>query len=102
MAEFVQTQITRQQWIVSYDNVGPIKDLYRERRRTIYSIGYSARSTRRGSEVMFFCDRMNVPALVGPVVATEESVRAATAHTARDVPNISQEAQKPTLRGMDV
>ena len=82
VAEFVQTRIARQQWIVSYDNVGPIKELYQERRRTIYSIGYSARGTRQGSEVMFFCDRMNVPALVGPVVATEEPVLAASTQAA--------------------
>ena len=75
VAEFVQGQITRQQWIVSYDNVSPIKDLYCDYRRTIYSIGYSARSTRQVSEVMFFCDRMRIPALVGPVRAAEEAVR---------------------------
>jgi DNA adenine methylase len=84
VAEFVQKQILRQQWIVSYDNVGPIKDLYSERRKTIYNIGYSARSMRQGSEVMFFCDEMNVPALVGPVVATEETVSSALAKAVVD------------------
>lgn len=72
VAEFVQSRIIHQRWIVSYDNVGPIKELYQERRRIIYSIGYSARSTRQGSEVMFFSDGMTVAPLVGPVVVKEE------------------------------
>lgn len=72
VATFVQEKLTSQHWIVSYDNVDPICALYSERRRAIYSIGYSARDTRKGSEVMFFSDKLTVPPLVGPVVATEE------------------------------
>lgn len=72
VAECVQKQVATQRWIVSYDNVPAICDMYSARRRAIYNIGYSARATRQGSEVMFFCDSLKVPPLVGAVAATEE------------------------------
>jgi hypothetical protein len=52
--------------------VPAICDMYSERRRSIYSIGYSARGTRQGSEVMFFSDTLKVPPLVGPVIPSEQ------------------------------
>ena len=60
------------QWLVSYDNIYQIRDIYKGYRRIIYDIGYSARSARRGSEIMFFADGLKIPALSGAVVATEE------------------------------
>jgi len=71
VATYVQERITEQRWIVSYDNVPAICDLYSERRRVMYSIGYSARTTKQGSEVMFFSDTLTIPALVGRIVAQE-------------------------------
>jgi len=67
VARFVTERISGQQWIVSYDNVQPIRELYHECRRVIYDIGYSARSARRGAEVMFFCDGLEIPPLMGAV-----------------------------------
>jgi DNA adenine methylase len=72
VAEFVNTCIRYQQWIVSYDNVKPIRDLYEGSRHVVYNIGYSARSASQGSEVMFFCDRLRVPPLIGPVQLTQD------------------------------
>jgi DNA adenine methylase len=71
VAEFVTSAITQQRWIVSYDNVKPIRDLYVDSRHVVYDIGYSARKATQGSEVMFFCDGLQVPPLVGPVRITE-------------------------------
>lgn len=73
VARFVTTDIERQSWIVSYDNVEAIRSLYKGSRYVTYDIGYSARSSRQGSEVMFFCDGLQVPPLVGPIQATETS-----------------------------
>ncbi|WP_082496361.1 DNA adenine methylase [Aminobacter sp. DSM 101952] len=73
LSKYVQDNIIRQKWIVSYDNVPAIRHMYGERRRAIYSIGYSARTSRQGSEAMFFCDALNVPELIGPVVVTEKA-----------------------------
>lgn len=75
VAEFVTTKIDRQRWIVSYDNVPHIRELYRECRHVVYDIGYSARSASQGSEVMFFCDGLKVPRLIGPVKVTESHPR---------------------------
>jgi DNA adenine methylase len=72
VANFVSSTISRQRWIVSYDNVEPIRDLYRGARHMVYDIGYSARKASQGSEVMFFCDGLKVPPLIGPVRITED------------------------------
>jgi DNA adenine methylase len=74
VARFVTGSIKRQRWIVSYDNVQPIRALYNGARHVVYSIGYSARSASKGSEVMFFCDGLKVPPLIGPAKVTEEQV----------------------------
>ena len=72
LAGFVTENITRQQWIVSYDNVQPIRMLYGTTRHVVYNIGYSARSASQGSEVMFFCGSLQVPPLIGPIKVTED------------------------------
>ena len=66
-----------QRWIVSYDNVGPIRSLYAATRYITYDIGYSARSASRGSEVMFFCDGLKIPPLVGPICMTNAGLQLA-------------------------
>lgn len=69
IAQFVTKRIRRQKWIVSYDNVSPIHSLYSECNHITYELGYSARDVRAGSEVMFFCDRLEIPAPVGAMKA---------------------------------
>lgn len=61
IAKFVAEHISRQKWIVSYDNVAPIRNLYSNHEHIIYELGYSAREVRKGSEVMFFCDSLKIP-----------------------------------------
>jgi DNA adenine methylase len=75
VAELIQTGIDRQRWIVSYDNVPTIRELYKRVRSVVYDIGYSARRASQGSEVMFFCDGLDVPPLIGPVQITENHAR---------------------------
>ncbi len=65
VAEFVTQGITEQRWIVSYDNVEPIRAIYPSVRNVIYDIGYSARSASKGSEIMFFCEGLRVSRSVG-------------------------------------
>jgi DNA adenine methylase len=72
IATFMNETNMRQRWIVSYDNVRPIRELYRGTRHVAYDIGYSARSASRGSEIMFFCHSLKVPALVGPIRLTKD------------------------------
>lgn len=73
VARFVRKEIHTQQWIVSYDDVPEIRELYEGCRRSVYSIGYSARTTSQGAEVMFFCDALDVPPLVGAIKSIEEA-----------------------------
>lgn len=72
VTHFVKTGIGEQRWIVSYDNVPQIRDLYNGQRHVVYNIGYSARSAAQGSEVMFFCDGLKIPPLIGPIQITED------------------------------
>jgi DNA adenine methylase len=73
VALFIIKNIIRQKWIVSYDNVQPICDLYQGARNVVYDIGYSARAASKGSEVMFFCDDLKIPPLTGPITVTEDN-----------------------------
>jgi len=66
VAAFVTGNLKHQRWIVSYDNVEAIHKLYPGVRHVIYDIGYSARSARRGSEIMFFCEGLRVPRFLRP------------------------------------
>lgn len=65
IAGLVKSSI-KQPWIVSYDNVEPIRDLYKGKRQTIFGIQYSAGTRSEGSEVMVFCDALAIPAVIEP------------------------------------
>jgi DNA adenine methylase len=67
LAQFVEAKMNNRYWITSYDNVSPIKKLYSGFRSVVYNVGYSARETRIGKEVMFFSPKMEIPELVGPI-----------------------------------
>ncbi len=51
----------KQPWLVSYDNVPQIVELYSDYRCITYDLSYSAQTQRVGSEVIFFSDRLVVP-----------------------------------------
>jgi len=59
-------------WIVSYDDVRPIHDLYGTTPKLQYSLNYSAHRKTRGAEVMFFSDGLVVPQMERPLA---ESLR---------------------------
>jgi DNA adenine methylase len=67
IAKFVSRTSIQQRWIVSYDNVRPILNLYAGTPRITYKVGYSARSAALGSEVMFFSGSLTVPKSAGTV-----------------------------------
>ena len=48
-------------WLLSYDNVEEICDLYPERRQKPFSLKYSAHHASIGSEVMIFSDCLKLP-----------------------------------------
>ncbi len=67
LARFIDAHMKGSNWIVSYDNVSPIKKLYAGFRSVVYNVGYSARENRVGKEVMFYSPTLSIPALVGPI-----------------------------------
>jgi DNA adenine methylase len=71
----VRTHIKKQRWVVSYDNEPAIRKLYKDAPHIVYDIGYSARLSKQGSEVMFFGDGLKVPSLVGSITLTEDHTR---------------------------
>jgi DNA adenine methylase len=56
----------RQKWIVSYDNVDPIRSLYARYRQQTFGLRYSAQSRYEGTEVMIFCKDLKTPGKVEP------------------------------------
>lgn len=67
LADFISANMADRSWIVSYDNVSEIKDLYSSCRHIVYNVGYTARENRTGKEVMFFSPKLSIPKLVGPI-----------------------------------
>lgn len=55
-------------WLVSYDDVLPIQEMYAGTPALQYTIGYSARNVLRGREAMFFSNGLVVPEVVGSMV----------------------------------
>lgn len=53
-------------WIVSYDNVEPIKKMYKRFRSTEYKLSYSVRDRYAGLEVIFFSPKLIVPRVQDP------------------------------------
>lgn len=54
----------RQKWIVTYDNVSPIRELYSSFRQQTFTLHYSAQDRYRGTEVMIFCPRLKSPGTI--------------------------------------
>ena len=75
VAQFVRKKLVRQQWIVSYDNDPAIRALYKGHRKIVYSLGYTARDAREGSEIMFFSDSLDIAPLIGPFKLLEAPVK---------------------------
>lgn len=58
--EQVSTKL-KHKWIITYDNVQEIKDLYGKYRQQVYSLSYSAATRYQGKEVMIYSDNIIIP-----------------------------------------
>lgn len=56
----------KQKWVISYDNVPEIKNLYSNYRHIEYDLSYSAQKKYRGAEIIFFCDGLEIPIVGHP------------------------------------
>ena len=79
-------------WIVSYDDVRPIHDLYESAEWMQYTINYSARNKLRGREAMFFSENLIVPEVQAPMEELDRgaglSGRRPVAVSKRDIPDV--------------
>ena len=62
-------------WLVSYDDVRPIHDLYAASPWLQYTLNYSARNVTRGREVMFFSRNLVVPEVPTPLHEIDRDLR---------------------------
>lgn len=65
LAGTVATSI-RQNWMVSYDFVPQIAEMYSQFRQIDYLLSYSASTRYKGAELMVFDDRLIIPDVVNP------------------------------------
>ena len=61
-------------WIVSYDDVRPIHDLYEQSAWLQYTLSYSARNKTRGREAMFFSKGLIVPEVPRPLMEIDRDM----------------------------
>jgi DNA adenine methylase len=52
-------------WVISYDAVDPIFDIYEEFEPILYSLGYSAGTVATGQEVIYLSEDLSLPEMVG-------------------------------------
>jgi DNA adenine methylase len=64
-----------QKWVVNYDNVSEIRDIYDGQTSLIYDLHYSAADRYEGSEIIFFCDDLQVPEVDNPAKVSKDAVK---------------------------
>lgn len=68
VSRIVTNRISKQKWMVSYDDAKPIRRMYSKYRHLTYRIGYSAREVRAGQEIIFFSKQLRIPPLSGRAI----------------------------------
>ena len=53
--------MTDSYWLVSYDNVDEIRNLYERYRNCSFDINYSVQVPKKGKEIIFFSEKLNLP-----------------------------------------
>jgi DNA adenine methylase len=56
-------KLKRNNWVVTYDNVTPIRSLYKKYRKSKFNLNYSAGQATQGEEIMIFSDNLLIPKL---------------------------------------
>lgn len=54
-------RVKKARWVLTYDNVPQVCDLYSARRRRLFSLNYSAHRVAQAQEVMVFSDSLVIP-----------------------------------------
>ena len=53
--------VQRAKWILTYDNVPQVAELYPDLRRRLFALNYSAHRVRKASEIMVFSTELSIP-----------------------------------------
>ncbi len=64
-------KLKNQYWIISYDNVSLIKNLYNNFKKNIYSLNYFAGGASMGKEIIIFNNNLSVPNISNPTNTKE-------------------------------
>ncbi len=72
IAKLVQKNL-KNHWIVSYDDVPEIAELYKNAPKIRYVLNYSAQTKRNGGELMFFSKSLNYPNTNNPALYRGEA-----------------------------
>lgn len=67
--------VQRAKWILTYDNVPQVSELYSDLRRRLFALNYSAHRVMKASEIMVFSSDLTIPEEI-------ESAHAGLAHAA--------------------
>ena len=60
LSKVIQSEI-KNKWILSYDGVPEIINMYSKRKHFIYELQYNAEKVYKGKEVFIFCDKLEIP-----------------------------------------
>ena len=74
VANFIRC-LERVKWMVSYDDVQAIRDLYKNSPCLQYELWYSARNSGRGREVIFFSKELGVPDMIPPLLEISRNIK---------------------------
>ncbi len=61
LRDIVNLKLNNRNWIISYDNVEEIRNLYNEYRMSTFDLKYSLQAKRFGSELLVFSDTIELP-----------------------------------------
>lgn len=59
--KYLSKDFNKKYWILTYDNVDVIRNLYKDFRSSHYNINYYANTYKKGEEIMFYSDNINYP-----------------------------------------
>lgn len=74
IAQLVAENIDKN-WIITYDNLPVIQELYSKFRHLTYNISYSASKRYKGSEIMIFCDNLTLPEVDSPACISSKHLK---------------------------
>lgn len=60
LSKVIQNDI-KHKWVLSYDGVPEIIDMYLKRKHFIYELQYNAEKVYKGKEIFIFCDKLDIP-----------------------------------------